>query len=303
VTFSLKFSLFDLNQAQKDYIVQSISFTLSLWLNKLQEQKYSIDLGDDDSRLLAAQYDEPNPYYKPITFIGESPDYDYNNSLSISRGPRLLQDKVFVLMNFQLAATPESAVYPSPKDLALSLNDKGIEIKARLSDADVTYEIEAFEFQRYKPAFPAAPIIIDVTTDSATFQGKLSNYGWIYVACVRVEDDHGVPTPYQILRGFDNRNIAVPSARVEISQPYQSFQVMVDDLLSYTNYTAYIIGGSAHHGYPDPMEAKSITQIKFATYPANYVGALIIKDGSRTSVGFTGLFGLIMLVWAGLLMI
>jgi len=209
---------------------------------RLQEQKYAIaiDDADSDTRLLA-QY--PG---------------------------RMLQQEVYVLMNLQIAATPESAVYPSPKDLALSLNDKYIEVKARLSDTDTDYEVEAFEFQRYKPAFPASPIIIDVTSDSAAFSGKLSNYGWIFVACVELDNDHGVPTPYQILHGFDNRNIAVPSSSVEVSQPYQSFQIVVENLVSMTNYTAYIIGGSAHPGYPDPMDAKDIVQIKFFTQPANY---------------------------------
>jgi len=219
--------------------------------------------GSNNNRLLTQT--QPNPHTS-LNFL--SPEEKESIALLPTRGQGRMLQEVFVLINLQIAATPESADYPSPKTLALSLNNKGNLIKARLPDADVTYRVEAFEFIRYQPAFPTAPIILEASYNWAVFSTKLSNYGVVFISCVKESEDHGKPSPYQILHGFDNRNIAVPSANVEIIKPYDSYLVNVTELEPLTNYTAYIVGGSAHPGYPDPMDDKDIVMIQFITQPS-----------------------------------
>lgn len=180
---------------------------------------------------------------------------------------RHLQEEIFVLMNLQIAASPEFSTYPSPKDLATSLNNKKNQVTARLPDSDPDYKIEAFEFVRYQPSFPSVPVMKAVDDEWATFSGKLDNYGWIFVVCVKRDEIFGVPTPYQILHGFDSRNIPMPNGNVEITATYTNFVVNVTNLDPLTNYTAYIVGGSAHPGYPDPMDPNDIVSVDFRTEP------------------------------------
>jgi len=60
-------------------------------------------------------------------------------------------------------------------------------------------------------------------------------------------------------------NIPAPSASVEVSTPYTDFTLNVENLEPLTSYTAYIVGGSAHPGYPDLMSQSSVIAIQFTT--------------------------------------
>jgi len=243
-------------------VIQSSLYFLNTYF-RLKEQTYQTTYG---ARLLTETEIDLENSQRSLSFLG--PDEPESTAIvPVKNQGRMLQE-VFILMNLQIAATPESPDYPSPKTLALSLNSKGTLIKARLSDADVTYRVEAFEFLRYQPAFPTAPIILETSYNWATFSVKLSNYGAVFISCVKEDEDHGKPSPYQIILGYDNRNIDVPSNNVEIAEPYKSYTMNVTNLVALTNYTAYIVGGSAHPGYPDPMDDKDIVIIKFETKPS-----------------------------------
>jgi hypothetical protein len=54
----------------------------------------------------------------------------------------------------------------------------------------------------------------------------------------------------------------------EISKSYSNFELKVFNLIPLTDYTAYIVGGSAHFGYPDLMSPNKIKKLKFRTEPA-----------------------------------
>lgn len=205
-----------------------------------------------------------------MLFQEEEIETPYNSralTIHTNRTGRMLQTEVFTLMNLQIAASPEYSTYPSPMTLASALNDKVDEVTARLPNSDPDYKIEAFEFTRYQPNFPSVPIITQVDAEWATFTGKLDNYGYIFVVCVQRNELYGTPTPYQILHGFDSRNIENPNGNVEVGATYTNYVTNVTDLQALTNYTAFIIGGSIHPGYPDPMDARQIVAINFTTAP------------------------------------
>ena len=102
---------------------------------------------------------------------------------------RQLQDEVFVSINLQLKASPDSAVFPSPLSLAQSLNEKVEEVQARLENYDTTQTVEPQEFNRYTPAFPQQPVLTEVFYYNATFRVRLSNYGYVFIVCIKVETE------------------------------------------------------------------------------------------------------------------
>lgn len=182
----------------------------------------------------------------------------------------MLLEEDSTVINLQIKATPESAVYPAPTALALLLNgdDRKAMLNSLLSNYDTTYTITSTEFTRYLPAFPVTPICSDISWDWAQIQGTLNNYGFIFVTMLKASEDVGKPSPYQIARGFNNKNIQNPAGSFEISTPYKDFNVNVTGLDPLTDYNVYVVAGSAHPGYPDLIKAESIKIITIKTLPA-----------------------------------
>lgn len=58
----------------------------------------------------------------------------------------------------------------------------------------------------------------------------MNNFGFIYVVCVKASQDFGKPSPYQIYRGYDSRNLNAPHGSVEISTAFTDFTVNITTL-------------------------------------------------------------------------
>jgi len=146
------------------------------------------------------------------------------------------------------------------------LNDKTSELDDRLNNFDTSYTITATNFTRYTPSFSGSPSFVSSTLYTASFTAALNNYGNVYVVCVKASEDTGtVPSPYQIWQGFNSKNIEVPSGSVEVSEKNTGFTITVEDLDSDSSYNAYIIGGSAHPGFPDLMGSSKVVTVSFKT--------------------------------------
>ena len=82
---------------------------------------------------------------------------------------------------------------------------------------------------------------------------------------VKLLDDRGKPTPMQIFWGFNHMNVEIQNSKVEIEKKFENFTLSIDGLVKDTEYTAYLIGGSAQPGYPDMMAEAYIIQLPFKT--------------------------------------
>lgn len=227
----------------------------------MQEKKYDIS----NARLLAeapVEESKNDHGFLPV----ENPKITQQATNDSDSQDRMLQSSTIVI-DLQIIATPDSSVFPSPYELALSLNNKLEQLDAGLSNFDTSYVITATEFTRYYPVFPTTPSIEAFDIEWAYFKGQLNNYGWIFISCVKASQDFGKPSPYQIWRGFDSRNLITPSGSVEVSQAFKDFYINITGLEPETEYNAYVIGGSAHPGYPDLMKSSSIVTITFTTLP------------------------------------
>jgi hypothetical protein len=152
--------------------------------------------------------------------------------------------------------------------MANLLNSRKEQLNARLPNYDESYTIRPTEFTIYNPIFPRIPTLDEPNYFYATFKGSLNNYGFIYVICVIKDKDKGQPSPFQIWKGFDSVNVPVAHGYGEVSKPYADILVNVTNLEPLTEYNAYVIGGSAHPGYPDLGAEKYVVQIRFTTAPS-----------------------------------
>ena len=187
------------------------------------------------------------------------------NNTKYSNNNRILQAPISTIIYLQIMATPESSIYPSPTSMAISLNSREAQLNARLSNIDTTYTINAVDYVSYVPGFVGVPQIINITINWVTFSVQLNNYGWVFAVCVEASMDLGKPTAFQIYKGFNGSNVAMPSNVIEISQPYQSFTLNISSLVPNTEYNAYLVGGSAQPGYPDLMPDNLVNSLSFQT--------------------------------------
>jgi len=101
---------------------------------------------------------------------------------------------------------------------------------------------------------------------------------------VCVEAGSGKPSPYQVYRGYDSKNRLVANYFVEVSTAFTDFDINITSLNPSTEYDAYIVGGSAHPGYPDLMSSDEIVYLTLTTLPVpeievlNIVGAPILAN-------------------------
>jgi hypothetical protein len=172
------------------------------------------------------------------------------------------------MIDLQIIASPDSALYPTPNALALMLNTKGTQLLSLMQSYDTSYTITPVDFVRYIPAFSTSPSAIQADYHSATFSAGLNNYGWVFAVCVPQDSDPGTPTALQIKMGFNAQNVEVPNGKIEISTVNQVFTLNVTGLDQLTKYNTYIVGGSAHPGYPDLMDISGVVQIQVATMAA-----------------------------------
>lgn len=145
------------------------------------------------------------------------------------------------------------------------------------SNYDKDFEIEPYSFTRYDIGFSAIPRITDVGSNIVNISANLDNYGFIYAIAVTKTDDLGKPSPFQISRGLDYRNIPLPSSSIEITQKFLVFNFNVTDLDPDTDYNLYLTAGSAHPGYPDLMVDDNTVFLEFKTLKAPVIPKLSLE--------------------------
>lgn len=180
-------------------------------------------------------------------------------------------EKVTTTLAFNIISTINSELYPSPKVLGQMLNNKTIELSARVDNLDSTYIIPSTDFVKYLPSFVSIPAIYYFDYQQAVINTRFDNYGWLYA--VAIEQDNPLrstsePTPLQISFGTDSQNLIVPHGVIEITDKYKFFYMFITGLKSETNYAIYVIGANAHPGYPDLMEDKFVRKLEFKTLKA-----------------------------------
>eukprot|EP01016_Furgasonia_blochmanni_P025095 TRINITY_DN27069_c0_g1_i2.p1 TRINITY_DN27069_c0_g1~~TRINITY_DN27069_c0_g1_i2.p1 ORF type:complete len:198 (-),score=49.40 TRINITY_DN27069_c0_g1_i2:238-771(-) len=141
--------------------------------------------------------------------------------------------------------------------------------------------IEANDFPRYNVKFPTPPEVYDSTMHSVSVRLQLDNFGWVFVTCIKQADDLTKPTAYQVYRGYNYRNLQVRSAKFEVSVKYKDVNFTIDELEDDTPYTIYVVGGSAHPGYPDLMPDKHVLPLTFKTLPVPKIMRLDINQGVK----------------------
>lgn len=177
---------------------------------------------------------------------------------------------ISTIVYLQLKPSPNTEVFPSPVELALSLNNNRTVLASELQNFDASYTIPATEFKSYVPVFFATPTASNISIYWTQFSVELDTYGFVYVVCVKSSEDLGKPSAYQVSQGFNGSNVQYPSGSVEVSTAFKVFNINVTGLDALTEYNAYFVGGSVHPGYPDLMNDDSVVSVAFTTLPPDY---------------------------------
>eukprot|EP01017_Pseudomicrothorax_dubius_P002330 TRINITY_DN10026_c0_g1_i2.p1 TRINITY_DN10026_c0_g1~~TRINITY_DN10026_c0_g1_i2.p1 ORF type:complete len:572 (+),score=94.11 TRINITY_DN10026_c0_g1_i2:553-2268(+) len=224
--FSLRFLQSTLTPVERKHARDSVAFVLGLQEYQVVEQKYVIQA--PKSRVLQSS-------------------------------------QTSTIINLQIVENPGSEVYPQPRVIALMLNQRKYQLTARMPTLDPSFVISASDFPAYRPSFPNVPYITGFDFSSITLAGQLDNYGWLYAVAIKANETYSMPTSYQIANALNASNVPAPWACVEVTQAYQIFTLNISGLSDGTKYNIFVVGGSAHPGYPDLMDSKRIVTLNVTT--------------------------------------
>ena len=182
---------------------------------------------------------------------------------------RSLVEEITTVLNLQIISIPETEVFPKPKLLGDLLATKMDTLNKLLTNFDMTYKITSKEFVPYIPEFVGDPTFKEIGQYHCECVVRLTNYGWVYATSVSALKDKSKPSAWQIYQGLSSVNAKEPSQAIEISEKFVDFNIKVENLTPDTEYNMYIVGGSAHPGYPDLMDDKNIKFLTFKTLPAD----------------------------------
>eukprot|EP00828_Plagiopyla_frontata_P048232 TRINITY_DN9178_c0_g1_i1.p1 TRINITY_DN9178_c0_g1~~TRINITY_DN9178_c0_g1_i1.p1 ORF type:complete len:546 (+),score=71.98 TRINITY_DN9178_c0_g1_i1:127-1764(+) len=254
----MQFTQTYLNSAEKQNIIDDVAFVLSIDPSKMQVKQYYFSTSARIIRALATSVEETS-----------------------------------ITLDLQIIAIPTTENYPTPYKLALSLNNKKDTLNELLTNFDTDYTITVSEFVSYTPSFVSIPEVSDQSTNYVKFTIQLDNYGVSYaVALIAGQDTK--PSPAQIKWGFNASNVPAPWNYVNISEKYTLFYITIEDLEPDTQYSVYVIGGSAHPGYPDLMAKDDIIQLNIKTDAEIIVPHLNIQEALR--IGQVGVIVLLMVI-------
>lgn len=179
--------------------------------------------------------------------------------------------QITTLLSFNIISVINSELYPTPKELGEKLNNKKLELAARIDNFDPTYSMPSSEFVKYYPNFVTPPAVVAYSWENVTITTRLNNFGWIFAVVIERESkmrSNEMPSALQIQLGLDSQNLRVPSNMTEVEKTYQFYNLTIYNLTELTPYSVFVIGGNAHPGYPDLMEDKFITRIDFNSLEA-----------------------------------
>jgi hypothetical protein len=75
----------------------------------------------------------------------------------------------------------------------------------------------------------------------------------------------GVPSSYQIWKGYDSQNNEVKSAKVEVLEANLEYDFSFDLLEPGSVYSVYVTAGSNHPDFPDLLSEGAMVSIETAT--------------------------------------
>lgn len=231
--------------------LKSIALVLSLEPAKVIQSKYDFT---GNSRLLAQ-----------ISGTGLE-----TINTSVIQGSTAI-DQVTSLLSFNIIGDIVTEVYPDPKTLGELLNNKTVELQARVDNFDSSYIMPSTSFVKYLPNFVSVPAIYDFNYAHVVISCRMDNYGWMYAIAIERNSSsrsNNAPNPLQISLGVDSQNLPVPNGAIEISSKYQYFYLYVGALKPLTQYTIYAIGANAQPGYPNLMDVNFMREITFTTKAA-----------------------------------
>lgn len=171
------------------------------------------------------------------------------------------------ILTLVIIASPLSEIYPTPYEQATSLNSEYSknQMRQKFSSFDTTYNITAIEYSKYSSYFSVPPALMNTSYSNMTFNFKLDSYGWVFAIAVRDIEDFGKPTPYQIYKGLNYKNIPTVKNFVEVDKKYTYFDISIHGLFSASLYNVYVTTGSAHPGYPDLLIDNYTATFSFET--------------------------------------
>eukprot|EP01017_Pseudomicrothorax_dubius_P048741 TRINITY_DN8937_c0_g1_i4.p1 TRINITY_DN8937_c0_g1~~TRINITY_DN8937_c0_g1_i4.p1 ORF type:complete len:821 (+),score=149.40 TRINITY_DN8937_c0_g1_i4:60-2465(+) len=228
--FSLRFLQSTLTPVERKIAREAVAFVLALQADQVVEKKYNIQTSNT----------------------------------------RLLQDitaltRATTVLSLQIVENPYSDVYPSPRQVALILNNRTSQLSARLSTLDTSIQVTAADFVAYKPSFPNSPYINDVGNNWVEIAGQLDNYGWMFSVAGLANETTAVPRSFQVWMGLNRSNYALKFGSTEVTQPYSINKFRIEGLEYNTSYYAFVVGGSAQPGFPDLMDDIKVVTLTFKT--------------------------------------
>jgi len=179
----------------------------------------------------------------------------------------------------------------------LNSDSKKAKMAQTFSNYDTSFVVSPYNFTRYEIGFSSDPVILNVTNENVTLQCNLDSYGWIYAVAVRKADDLGKPSPFQISRGIDYRNVPLPSAVKEVNIKFILYEMDIPDLDPDTDYNLYVTAGSAHPGYPDLMSEKKTVFLEFKTNKAPIIPKLSLETGFIFDVSLGIILGALIVIY------
>lgn len=105
----------------------------------------------------------------------------------------------------------------------------------------MSYIIPSSEFLIYQPSFVTPPFVLNKSYNNITIRTRLDNYGFIYAVATERNSEEGRSgermSALLIQKGLDSQARRVPSSSVEVSIPYELYDITIRDLKNSTDYT------------------------------------------------------------------
>lgn len=190
--------------------------------------------------------------------------YPFTTTLVANANSRIFPSTDSTL-GVQIQASPDSAIYPKPTTLALTLKKKLSQMKAEFPNFDIATGIKISEFVSYTPDFSVNPSVADISYNSVTISCQLGNFGTVYAVFIKKTEDLGKPQPFQIRKQLTSQNYPVIASSVIVSAKFTAFNLFVTGLDPSTSYTAYLTCASAEPGQGDLASDESTIALVFET--------------------------------------
>ena len=281
--FSLQFLQAYLNKAEKQSIMTTIAFVLSMPPGNIYVKNYTfatslrgLPENHNENTLISPEFNEDS-----MNLFNEEPEIELphninnaeyeiqtNHSILVPNSRTLATtETVSTILTLWMFSVTNSANYPSPYNMGSLLRNKTSTLRSMLTNFDSSYVIPVKTFTSYTPSFVEPPTTPIVDQFFVEVQGKLDNFGFIYAVALNASQDKSKPSSFQVYNGFDSENVPCQSGFIEASAAFTYFAFNITNLSANTQYNLYITAGSVHPGYPDLISDKTIVLVAVTTKP------------------------------------